>query len=98
MPEPPGSLIRHNALVGLHSHTEAPAPASAPLHGPASTPHIAPAPALAAPAPGKLPGVSLQDKAREARGYACIRPHAEASILHNIQYVQCHVNAAQWHV
>ena len=56
MPEPPGSLIRHNALVGLHSYPRAPAPALAPLYGPASAPHIAPAPALAAAAPGELSG------------------------------------------
>ncbi len=51
-PEPPGSLLRHNALLNLHSNPamhKAPAPAPMSFSGPASTPHIAPATSVAAP-------------------------------------------------
>lgn len=54
--EPPGSLIRHNALIGLHQHPIAhlaPAPAPAFNFGPADAPHVALAPAPALAAPGK---------------------------------------------
>ena len=62
--EPPGSFIRHNALIGLHSHPvkhAAPAPAPASQDHTVSAPYIAPAPAAAFGAPGAptkpFPGV-----------------------------------------
>ncbi|CAL5222154.1 g4479 [Coccomyxa viridis] len=60
-PEPPGSLLRHNALLNLHSNPatrRAPAPAPMSYSGSASTPHIAPAISVAAPGLGPAPALN----------------------------------------